>query len=358
MTEAELETAFEMMGSRLTKYGNNRSAKCPLAPWTHTKGRDSHPSVTAKAGSISLFKCWACSLSGSVKKLSKLYAEHSGDARAYQFVCTLEGDKANMWGASKKEYGSSWKRKSNLKRVVPVSEDNIKVFLETIPDYAFERGLTRNQVLKWEIGYDALRKRMIFVIRNHMGKLCGVSGRDLTGLQEAKYRHYPGLEKEKVFYGEVAWEKEVRRIYIVEGFFDVLLLRKNFGLNNVFAPMGTSLSFDQMIRIRDWCDEVVFLPDGDAPGLKFAEEQGARILVQLGKQVWIAGVEESPIYSKRDILGQWRPEDYRCKFVERFVSRDPADWIGDDLSVAFSTAGFFKVGSGGVQLEFKNSIHQ
>lgn len=361
MTDHELTMAFSLMGTKLAGYGKNKVAKCPLAPWTHPKGKDKNPSITAKADTRSLFRCWACGKQGTVLTLAKLYASYSGDSQAFQYVQGIEGGKSS--GASmilstlkhKGGYNAYNARKGaqiQEKAKQIITEETIAKFCENVPTYALDRGMTKDQINRWEIGYDAIEKRMTFTIRDYKGKLCGVSGRDLTDTQDSKYKHYYGFKKELVLFGERFLDIRAKKIYLVEGFFDVFAMER-YGFKNVFASMGTSLSFDQLKNIRDWCDEVIFLPDGDLPGLKFAEEQGLRIFLQCKKKVRIAGIAKNDTFVKRDNLsGNWGPTDYRFKLLDGLVGKDPADWTQDDLRLAMSNSGYFTFGPGGIVHEF------
>jgi DNA primase len=353
-----MEIIFEMMGSKLSRFGTNRSAKCPLAPWSHRRGVDKNPSLTAKAGEPALFRCWSCGEAGSIRKLARLYGNYSGDQRPLEFVTSIEGEKPDylhmVINAGKKGYGSYHKKyghqiKQELAKLV--TEDTIRKFCEEIPQYALDRGMTKEQIFKWEIGFDPVEKRMTFPVRDYLGKLIGVSGRDLTGEVKNKYKHYQGLKKELVFYGEKFWDRYSRTVYLVEGFFDVIGLER-LGLKNVFATMGTSLSFDQMKKLQNWCDEVIFFPDGDEAGLHFAEEFSHKVFVQLGKRVGIAGVELNPGYIKREIsTKQWQSSDYRFRLMERFIGKDPSDWGEQGLKEAMKHVGTFSIKQGGIAFD-------
>ena len=355
MTDSELEIIFDMMGSKLSRFGINKSAQCPLAPWTHQKGVDRNPSLTAKAGEPALFKCWSCGQAGSLRKLAKLYGSYSGDQRPYEFVVSIEGEKPDyvhmVLNAARKGYGSYSKKYGNqIKQELAkqVTEETIKKFCEEVPQYAIDRGMTKEQILRWEIGFDPVEKRMTFPVRDYLGKLYGVSGRDLTGQVKNKYKHYQGLKKEAVLYGERHYDRHCRTVHLVEGFFDVIGLER-IGLKNVFATMGTSLSFDQLKKIRDWSDEVIFFPDGDEAGLRFSEEFAQKVFVQLGKRVGIAGVELNPAHEKREIATrQWIPTDYKFRLCEWLVGKDPSDWGEDGLRRAMSSVGTFRIQQGGI----------
>jgi DNA primase len=56
---------------------------------------------------------------------------------------------------------------------------------------------------------------------------------------------------------------------VVEGNFDLLLLDVH-GISNTVAPLGTALTRDHLHTLRQYCQEVVFLFDGDAAGSKAA----------------------------------------------------------------------------------------
>lgn len=356
MTDGEMEFALSLMGSEFAKSGNqrNRSAHCPLANWTHNRGKDKRPSLMARAGDPALFKCWACQEKGSFKTLSKKYAEYSGDWRAYNYVISIEGGKKNYWQPSVKPYGKPMFKKQTEEVAKEITEEDLaKRYLEEVPNYAYDRGCTPEQILKWELGYDAYEKRMIFPVRDHRGKLMGVSGRDLTGLDDrSKYKHYFGFKKELFLYGERFWDPANKRAFICEGFFDVLNMERH-GLKNVFAPFGTGLSWDQMKKLRDWFDEIIFLPDANdvGQGLEFAEKSCLRLL-PLKKRVKIAGVTANPCFIHRLNPPRWEASDNRFQLMDYFKGKDPGDWTAADLKVAFENVGVLGL-NGGIEISFE-----
>lgn len=354
MTESDLEIVFEMMGSRLRGYGKNKSAKCPLAAWTHTKGVDRNPSLTATAGEPSVFKCWSCQSQGTIKKLSRLYSEYSGDFRAYDFVRNLEGEGGSLVRGLKHSYGDMTnvgKKINRKEKEKPLSEEEAKQFLKQVPNYASERGVTDSQILKWEIGYDAKHYRMTVHIRDVGKKFCGISGRDVTGKQKPKWKHYPGFKKELVFYGEHFLNPAIRKGYIVEGFTDVWHLDK-YRCPNPLASMGTSLSMDQMRKLSSWFDEVIFIPDcdDDGAGLRFCEESCEHLLLSSGLRAGVAGTRENMLFIKRHKPRKWEPMDYRLKPIDRLIGKDPADLSPDDLRAALNSTHWFTLKDGGVQI--------
>jgi DNA primase len=345
VNDFELETFFEMMGTRLGRAdaGGNRSAKCPLAPWTHNKGRDKSPSLTAKAGEPALYKCWACQSAGTVFTLAKEYYQNSGDPQPFDYVKSLT--KSHAWG-KRIEYGSKFKRvgKSVAAKVnKEITEEKLAQYMDLVPEYAFERGITKEQVIKWEIGFDQSESRMIFTVRDYIGKLVGVSGRDVTGTKKPKYKHYPGFQKETVLYGEKFMDRLQTRAYLVEGFLDVLALERN-GLKNVFATMGTSISEQQIKKLERWFKEIVFIPDVDdqGAGMQFVQTYGQKLAI-LGLKVGVAGVRKNDLYEQREKPRTWESVDYQFIPNALLEDKDPADLSKEELQVVLNQIEWIKL---------------
>lgn len=348
MDDKELEIAFELMGEKLGgRSGSNRSVKCPLAPWTHTKGKDSSASLMAKAADPSVYRCWACSNQGTVKTLARMYREHSGDGRAFDFVSSVEGDTNGAWRRMSNLSYDEIKRRQiskfhhglekNEKNESPISEKELAEFLKQVPKYALDRGITKEQIIEWEIGFDAKEARMVIPVRDYLGRLCGVSGRDVTGTKKIKYRHYPGFKKELVMYGEHKIDRSFRMAYLVEGFMDVLALQR-LGLKNALATMGTTISDAQMVKLARFFTNVTMIPDVDDAGygMKFCQEYGMRLAMKIPR-VTIAGVRLNPKYERRVPPRNWEPSDYKYVAIDVLKSKDPADLSADDLKEVLAT---------------------
>lgn len=343
MTQDELTEIMSLMGTRVSGGGKNQKATCPLAPWTHGSGKDSHPSMSVRAmdDGSALFKCFTCHEQGTIKHLAWRFGELSRDFSAYEYVRRLfDRDDFDPWSqAAKVPFGgyfqkTVWMSKQHDKKTEPlVTEDKLKEWLKEIPKYALERGLTRKEIIEYEIGYDPKEKRMIIPIRDHKKSLQGVSGRDVTGVQKPKYKHYFGFKKEKVFYGEAWLDLKVKTACIVEGFQDVWNLRK-LGKKNVFASMGTSLSTEQIRKLMNWqIVNITIYPDQDKPGIQFAEELCEK-LVRHGIVVGVAAVQENSGFIHQSRESKWKDSDFRFKGLDEFVRKDPGDFSEKDLEVA------------------------
>lgn len=140
--------------------------------------------------------------------------------------------------------------------------------------------------------YDRFRDRVLFPILDMSGRVVAFGGR-ILGEGKPKYMNSPEsliFDKSRLLFG-LAQHKEAirsrRRALVVEGNFDLLSLAVN-GIENVVAPLGTSLTRQHVRALRGYCEEVVLLFDGDAAGLKaamrsvpffLAEQVEARVVV-------------------------------------------------------------------------------
>ena len=138
--------------------------------------------------------------------------------------------------------------------------------------------------------YDVYRERVMFPIQNLSGKVVGFGGRQLKKDKKSpKYINSPESEvyhKSSVLYGLYQSKKAIRqeeRVYLVEGYLDVLMLHQS-GIENVVSTSGTSLTSDQVKLVKRFTDNAVLLFDGDPAGIK-AAIRGVDLLLEGGLNV-------------------------------------------------------------------------
>ncbi|NNM04074.1 MAG: DNA primase, partial [Gemmatimonadetes bacterium] len=139
-----------------------------------------------------------------------------------------------------------------------------------------------------EIGkepYDRFRNRIIFPIQSASGRTLAFGGRILgqSGKGAPKYLNSPETpvyHKGEVLYG-LSWGKNaIRREeggLVVEGYMDAVSLAAG-GIENVVAPLGTSMTEDQAKLLARYCTKVFLLFDSDAAGLKATFRAGDVLL--------------------------------------------------------------------------------
>ncbi len=122
--------------------------------------------------------------------------------------------------------------------------------------------------------YDRFRDRVLFPIYDMSGRVVAFGGR-ILGEGKPKYMNSPEspiFDKGRLLFGLYQHREAIRkqrRALVVEGNFDLLSLAIH-GVENVVAPLGTSLTRPHVRSLRGYCDQVILLFDGDAAGLKAA----------------------------------------------------------------------------------------
>ena len=122
--------------------------------------------------------------------------------------------------------------------------------------------------------YDRFRDRIIFPIRDQRGRAIGFGGRVFDD-SLPKYLNSPEtpiFHKGRELYGLFQARhqlKDMQRIYIVEGYMDVLALAQH-GIRNVVASLGTAVTDSHLERLFRVCPQIIFCFDGDSAGQKAA----------------------------------------------------------------------------------------
>lgn len=119
--------------------------------------------------------------------------------------------------------------------------------------------------------YDRFRGRIIFPIRDHLGRVVGFAGRVLAG-GEPKYLNTPetGLfRKGELLYGLDRAKGAIREsgeCIVVEGYMDVLALHQA-GFENAVASLGAALTAEQAAQLgRQGVQRLLLAFDTDAAG--------------------------------------------------------------------------------------------
>ncbi len=151
-------------------------------------------------------------------------------------------------------------------------------------------------IVKGERGYrDRFVDRVIFPIRDELGRTVAFAGRSLSGA-EPKYLNSPNtplFEKGTLLYGlDIAKEaiKSSGRAVLVEGYTDVISLQQA-GIREAVCSMGTALTESQARRLSRYAREVVLAYDADAAG-ETSTLRGIGILLDAGLEVRVAPLPE------------------------------------------------------------------
>ncbi|MBN2328774.1 MAG: DNA primase [Candidatus Omnitrophica bacterium] len=122
--------------------------------------------------------------------------------------------------------------------------------------------------------YDRFRNRIMFPIRNTLGRVIAFGGRSLDPNDHAKYLNSndtPLFNKSKVLY-LLDKAKDVlkeRGAVLVEGYMDAISLHMR-GFQQTVASLGTSLTLDHIQILRRYTKNYTVLYDGDSAGIRAA----------------------------------------------------------------------------------------
>ena len=137
--------------------------------------------------------------------------------------------------------------------------------------------------------YDRFRNRVMFTIFDHRHQAIGFGGRVLSSDEEPKYLNSPStplFDKSENLYGLNWAKKEMRQtdeVIITEGYTDVITA-SDFGIENVVASLGTSLTTQQAKILKRYVERVYIAYDADAAGAQ-AALRGLEILKKEGLEV-------------------------------------------------------------------------
>ncbi len=194
--------------------------------------------------------------------------------------------------------------------------------------YALSRGLTKETITAWSIGYapdgwrtlleeltaagftieelvaaglikeadgkqgtyyDRFRNRLMFPLKDSAGRTVAFSGRALSPEDPAKYLNSPETElfkKSEVLFGMHFAKDAIRTrgfALLVEGQFDLVLLHQ-IGFGNAIALSGTALSDTHLSLVKRYADNLMLALDGDRAGLA-ASAKNAHAALRSGMRV-------------------------------------------------------------------------
>jgi DNA primase len=162
-------------------------------------------------------------------------------------------------------------------------------------EYLLEAGLIKPST-RSEGFYDAFRGRLMFPIFNPSGKVIAYAGRVLGNEKTAKYINSPQTKvynKSEVLYGINFAKNDIRKsdeVILVEGYTDVISLQQ-YGVNNVVASSGTSLTPQQMKLIHRYGETITMIYDSDSAGQR-AMMRGINIALSEGMDVKLLELPE------------------------------------------------------------------
>lgn len=156
--------------------------------------------------------------------------------------------------------------------------DAWRTVLEKLTEVGFtnqelmQAGLIKEADEKKGTWYDRFRKRLMFPIRDSIGRTVAFTGRALDPNDLAKYLNSPETDlykKSELLFGMDKAKDAIRKqgyALLVEGQMDLLLLHQ-IGFQNTIALSGTALTPQHLSLIKRYADNLMLALDSDRAGL-------------------------------------------------------------------------------------------
>ncbi len=246
--------------------GEWAQCRCPLAPFLHDSGRDSHPSCAISYGTNieSLFNCFTCD-SGDLHKLVTTLMELGAKPPRYNLKAAMD-----MWVAEESADIVLNFTPENFKEAV---EDDV-VWPESFLDgfllahkvpmamrYLDARNVSSELAHDLDIRWDLPRRAICFPIRNWAGGLVGIRGRYIDPGDGPSYHMYgyKGQRNNLPWYGEATVDLD-KTVVMVESVFDYTSTRRVY--KNILAPLSVGISKGKVRRVHDALEIVTLFDNG------------------------------------------------------------------------------------------------
>lgn len=152
-----------------------------------------------------------------------------------------------------------------------------------------QAGLIKEADEKKGTYYDRFRNRLMFPIRDSVGRTVGFTGRALDPNDQAKYLNSPETDlykKSDILFGMDKAKDAIRTrgfALMVEGQMDLLMLHQ-IGFKNTIALSGTALTPSHLSLIKRYADNLMLALDSDRAGLA-ASQKNAITALRAGMRV-------------------------------------------------------------------------
>jgi DNA primase len=288
----------------LKKRGRNHVARCPF----HTEKTPSFNVSEEKQ----IFMCFGCGVGGDVFKFI-MQAEHLSFPEAIRFVAERQGIKL-----PESSFSSAPTPGSSTDTLRRAMSESVSFYHRSLIDsnegqsalqYLRDRGVTHETIARFQIGYspagseiliqtmkskgftlqvleecglakrsedgnryyDTFRGRIMFPITDVQGRTIAFGGRAM-GDRSPKYLNSPETKlynKSRNLYGLSFSREAIRtqeRAILVEGYMD-FIIPFQYGVQNVVASLGTSLTPQQVDLLGRYAHEVTVSYDPDSAGI-------------------------------------------------------------------------------------------
>lgn len=256
----------------MSEMGTEMVAYCPF----HSNKNTPSFSINRYTG---LWQCFNpdCNMRGGIRMLKKLLLNE--DYRDVQGASKDYVDKILSEDEHEEDFGDIEEQLNNCK----VSYDTDTFVFDILLD----RGFNMDTLECFEVGYSAIKNRVVIPARDQFYNLVGLIGRATTKEQIPRYLYSTGFPKRSILFN-LNNAKVYDEVIIVEGSLDAMKIHQA-GYPNVVATLGAIITDTQMQLVKNYFDYITVIPDNDDAGraMKDAIMEGAR-----GKETYLAECPE------------------------------------------------------------------
>lgn len=249
----KIDIISQHLGNYKTMAGANHYFECPSCHHHNHK-------MTINIEK-SVFNCWHCGIKGK----SFLYLLKLAGATIlpqYKKIFS-EGVKKNIEDIDNL-FGTEIKEKTSSKLILPKRYENLfrnieKAFYKPAVEYLQKRGVTKEDILKYNIHYSVNDQRILFPSYDRDNNLNYYVARTIQSFESYKYKNASTSKREVIFNEHlIEWNKP---LYIVEGIFDAILSRKN-----AVPILGSNVGSGSLLfkRLLENNTHVIIALDADA----------------------------------------------------------------------------------------------
>lgn len=137
--------------------------------------------------------------------------------------------------------------------------------------------------------HSSFEKRIIFPIKDHLGRFCGFGGRVFEpGDERSKYynsRETNYFQKGSLLFGLDLAKKEIHKtktVFLVEGYTDCIAMVQ-YGYANTVATLGTACTLEHLKQLSYHAEKLYVLYDGDSAG--------HNAMLRLAELCWQANID-------------------------------------------------------------------
>lgn len=278
MREAEIRQFAAKLGFTL-KPRNGRGwmeAPCPLAPWTHPKGHDNHPSFAIRVDEAgrSVFACQSCHHKGSLANLAFKFYGFTQDEQYRELGYEIDRIESQIASQNLPQWEDEELPQEEVKQQIILdrgeafSRFGLAYHSARCRKYLASRGIRPWTAMELGLRHDSQLDRILFPVFDRNYELRGFTGRAMYDNAELRIKDYLGLNKREVFLGEhrvFRDRQKLKYVVIVEGLFDFIkVYQAGFPVLCLLGSVLTKTKFDKLVDLNL---PIIWMTDNDEAGV-------------------------------------------------------------------------------------------